>query len=404
MKVLNKLVLALAIGGAMMATAHGAGGPGTRQVPGQQAAVVDQAKRLGAWSVARLLADPQATSVLARRVSLDGKPVMLDTIVSDLTRRAGAANAAGGSVAGMSASVRADAEQLRVVDQRLREHKGIGADSRSLMQLRLYTPAGYSGHVDWDKLLVAYAPAGKRREWMEVEAFDKLGRSHRLDARVAPAYPVLIAGINGREDMRAGIAYLNRRLRAAGMQSAPAIAGHSLAGGVQAMAGGIETSKLTHVSLKNDQEPWVSGGAEIFAVVSGVQPDQAKAELTVVDMPYLDNDGTTYAPNQIMIFWSSYRYGAANIQLFEHDDSTNYQELAVALSQGVTTLLGAFAPQYAVIGQVATAILKVMPAGWFSNDDDYVDSFYTLEKGRTYTNYGGAAGNAVISLSPYTLQ
>ena len=131
---------------------------------------------------------------------------------------------------------------------------------------------------------------------------------------------------------------------------------------------------------------------------------KAKATLTVVDMPYLANDGTTYTPNQIMVFWNGYRYGAANIQMFEHDDNTNYKELAVALSQGVTTILGAFAPAYAVIGQVATAILQVMPEGWFSNDDDYLDSFYTLEKGRTYTNYNGAAGNATISLTPYLLK
>ena len=45
-----------------------------------------------------------------------------------------------------------------------------------------------------------------------------------------------------------------------------------------------------------------------------------------------------------------------------------------------------------------------MPAGWFSNDDDYVDSFYTLEKGRTYTNLRGVSGNATVTLTPYYLQ
>jgi Protein of unknown function (DUF3103) len=32
-----------------------------------------------------------------------------------------------------------------------------------------------------------------------------------------------------------------------------------------------------------------------------------------------------------------------------------------------------------------------------------LDSFYTLEKGQTYGNRMGAAGNAKISLEPYTL-
>ena len=120
-------------------------------------------------------------------------------------------------------------------------------------------------------------------------------------------------------------------------------------------------------------------------------------------MPYLDYDGTVYSPNQIMIFWNDYRYAAANVQLFEHDDNTSYQALAIALSQGVATILGAFEPSYAVIGQVATAILQAMPAGWFANDDDYVDTYYTLEKDRSYVNYVGAANNATVTFSPYLL-
>ena len=81
-------------------------------------------------------------------------------------------------------------------------------------------------------------------------------------------------------------------------------------------------AKLYRIRLNNDQEPWISGAAEMLAVVSGVQPDQAKATLTIVDLPYLDYDGTDYTPNQILIFWSQYRYGAATVQLFEHDDNT----------------------------------------------------------------------------------
>jgi hypothetical protein len=118
-----------------------------------------------------------------------------------------------------------------------------------------------------------------------------------------------------------------------------------------------------------------------ISVVSGVQPDKAAATLTIVDLPYLDFDGTDCSPNQILVFWSQHRYAAANVLFFEHDDNTNYQQLAVALPQGVTAILGAFAPAYAVIGQVATAILQTMRAGRFANDDDYDDSSYTLEKG-----------------------
>jgi hypothetical protein len=343
---------------------------------------IDDAKRFAAYKVAGMLADRQFVAVVQRELAGKSEPVMLTPMLNEYS--------AGGSQA------KAAADTLRVTDQVVRQQKAIAADTASVMEMRLYTPKKFAGKVDWKNLLVAYPPNSKKNEYAAVEAFDRNGKSHRLDGRTAPTVPVLVVGINRREAHRAGVALMNRHLQLAGMQGKAPMA-------MAPLSTNIETTKLDRIRLNNDQEPWISGAAEIFAVVSGVQPDQPKATLTVVDMPYLDNDGTDYTPNQIMIFWSEYRYAAANVQLFEHDDNTNYQQLAVALSQGVTAILGVFAPGYAVIGQVATAILQAMPAGWFSNDDDYIDSFYTLEKGRNYTNYVGAAGNAKLTLSPYTL-
>lgn len=347
---------------------------------------IDEAKRFSAWKVASMLGDRNFSALIERQLAGNDQAVMLKPLLSEY-----------GAV---SVQAKAAADALRSTDQVLRQQKAIAADTDSLTDVRLYMPKSFAGKIDWKNLLVAYPPSGKKKEWSTVEAFDRNGASYRLDGRTPPTVPVLIVGINRREAQRAGVALMNRQLQAAGMQAKTA---PSALGGMTTMATNIETSKLDRIRLNDDQEPWVSGAAEIFAVVSGVQPSQAKAALTVVDLPYLDNDGTSYTPNQILVYWSEYRYAAANVQLFEHDDNTNYQELAVALSQGVTTILGAFVPAYAVIGQVATAILQAMPAGWFSNDDDYVDSFYTLEKGRYYTNYTGAGGNAMLSLSPYIL-
>ena len=44
-----------------------------------------------------------------------------------------------------------------------------------------------------------------------------------------------------------------------------------------------------------------------------------------------------------------------------------------------------------------------MPDEWFSDDDDYVDVFYTLEKDKSYVNYMGASRNAKITLVPYVI-
>ena len=350
-----------------------------------KAGKVDEAKRFAAYKVASMLDDRQFVAVVQRELAGKTEPVMLKPMLNQYSA--------------MGIEAKAAADTLRATDQAVRQHKSIAADTDSVLEMRLYMPNKFAGKVDWKNLLVAYPPSSKKHEYAAVEAFDRSGVSHRLDGRVAPSMPVLVVGINRREAHRAGVALMNRHLQAVGMQAKAPL----MLAGATPLAANIDTTKLTRIRLNDDEEPWISGAAEVFAVVSGVQPDQAAATLTIVDMPYLDYDGTDYTPNQILIFWSQYRYAAANVQLFEHDDNTNYQQLAVALSQGVTAILGAFAPAYAVIGQVATAILQAMPAGWFANDDDYVDTFYTLEKGKYYTNYMGAAGNAKVSLAPYTL-
>lgn len=347
---------------------------------GRSTTLTLETKRYTAWKVAQLLNDRSFPAVLSRHLGSGDQAAMLNRVMEEYALT--------------GAPAQADARQLAQIDQQLREHKGIARLSESLLELRLYVPRSFVGRLDWSRVQVAYVPAGKSRSWTHIEAFDRAGATHLLDARRPPAEPVLIAGVNRREDQRAGLAAVNEQLQQAGVQR-PALALTSSAA--------MDTTKLVRISLKNDEEPWILGAAEIYAVVSGVQPDQAQPALTVVDMPYLDYDNTTYSPNQILIFWAGYRYGAANIQLFEHDDNTNYHDLAVALSQGVSAILGAFAPSYAIIGEVATAVLQAMPASWLTNDDDYVDSYYTIEKDRSYFNVSGAAKNATVTLAPYLL-
>jgi hypothetical protein len=383
--VIKSLLVSISMLSCLSASAQSLYADSAQMQRGAKAGKVDVAKRAAALNVASMLKDRQFVAVVERQLAGTAKPVMLKPMLDEYST--------------FGTQAKAAADTMRSVDQTVRQHKAIAAETNSVMEMRLYMPKRFAGKVDWKNLLVAYPPSSKKNEYAPVEAFDRNGGAHRLDGRTPPPMPVLVVGINRSEAHRAGVALMNRHLQATGMQSKSPLA----LSGTSTLAAGIDTTKLTRIRLANDQEPWISGAAEVFAVVSGVQPDQAAATLTIVDLPYLDYDGTDYSPNQILVFWSQYRYAAANVQFFEHDDNTNYQQLAVALSQGVTAILGAFAPAYAVIGQVATAILQAMPAGWFANDDDYVDSFYTLEKGRYYTNYVGAANNATVSLAPYTL-
>ena len=341
-------------------------------------------KRDVAYEVATLLNDPGFQDVLAQQFDAGEDSVQLDSVI--------AAHSDGALTTAQSKDA---VRRLALLDYQIRVGKGIEAYTSSLLEVRLIQPASGAAAIDWTTIPVAFLPAGEEEEWIEIQAFDASGDTIVLDAAAQPDFPILVAGINAREDLRAGIEYINAELARRGLRTPTDVVRPAIS---------TETSKLDYIRLNDDKEPWLSGAAEVYALVSGVDFDAAHVQIEAVDLPYLDHDGTNYSPNQILVFWESYRFAAANVQLYEHDDNTNYQSLVLALVSAVEAILDFTAPQYSIIARIANEIIAAMPNGWFANDDDYVDSFYTLEKGRTYTSYSGAAGNARINLTPYILQ
>lgn len=294
--------------------------------------------------------------------------------------------------------------QLALFDKKIRQAKGIENYTDELLEVSLALPdQAMSAFQKEDDVLIAYVPSNDESQWNYIEAYDRFGNVHFLDPYQQPSQPVLVVGINSREDMRAGLQMVNEALQKAGVQSTNTglAADHTMT-----VTGDIETTKLNSIRLNDDQEPWISGKAEVYAIVNGVQPDQMEAEVTIVDMPYLDKEDTTYYPNQIVIFWSQYRYAAANINLYEKDDNYNWQELIDVILQATASVMATF-PQtapYAGLATLANTIIQAMPSQWFTNNDDYVDVFYTIEKGRYYSSYYGASANAKVSMAPYILQ
>jgi hypothetical protein len=267
------------------------------------------------------------------------------------------------------------------------------AGSGVVPELSLREPAGA---YDSASLHVAWAPSGDEATWTEVPAYVLGGARVSLDPQRAPEAPVLVVETHGRLTMLRGIEQANLLLQQAGLQRAP-----SKVGPLEAT--NIQTTQLTSIRLTDDQEPWVSGAAEVYGVVSGVIGSN-DPQLTIVDMPYLDNDNTTYSPNQIIVNWSNFQYQIANIQVFEHDSNTNYQDLITAIISAVGAA-GSLAgyPVVQAITEIANRIIAAIPASVFTNDDDYVDSFYTIEQTKTYTNLRGAGNNATISVRPFTV-
>jgi len=61
-------------------------------------------------------------------------------------------------------------------------------------------------------------------------------------------------------------------------------------------------------------------------------------------------------------------------------------------------------PMIQAVTEIANRIIEALPASVFTNDDDYVDTFYTVEETVTYTNLAGAGRNATASFTPFFLQ
>jgi hypothetical protein len=269
----------------------------------------------------------------------------------------------------------------------------IGGDVRSsgVPEVWLRAP---SGTTDSTNLLVAYAPAGNKHTWAEIPAYMLGGEPVTLDAQHAPDVPVLVIETHGRLAMHQDIEQANVMLQRAGLQHLPSKT-------EPLDVAGFQTTRLDSIRLADDEEPWISGAAEIYAIVSGVIGSN-DPQMQLVDMPYLDNDGTTYTPNQILVNWSNYAYQVCNIQFFEHDSNTSYQSLITAIisAVGAAGSLAGF-PTIQAITEIANRIIAAIPSSVFSNDDDYVDSLYTIQETVTYTGLVGAGHNATVSLTPF---
>jgi hypothetical protein len=229
-----------------------------------------------------------------------------------------------------------------------------------------------------------------------VEAFDRFGGVHYLDVYQMPEQPVLVVDIDAKKDMAAGLKLMRKTLSTLSARTA------SIPRATASAA--TPVTMLDSIRLNDDQEPWISGDAEVYAIVVGVDPSRDQPALDIVDMPYLDEDGRNYSPNQVLIFWDRYRWAAADVILMEHDDNTNYQTLVTSLFGIASQILSALGqPTIGSLVALGSGLISAMPSSWFANDDDYADSFYTLEKDRFYTNYPGARGNALVSLRPHAI-
>lgn len=361
-----------------------AASPASATSASSPATAVSSIETRTARSFAASLTDP-AWRAQVRAAALAGHDVDLSALT-----------AASATPAGHALTAR-----VAAADQRIAAAKGLDKSVGSLLRLRLGTAAMAGQLTPGTVPLVAAAVSGDKAA--TATAYDAQGRAHTLNARVAPQQAVYVIDIDGAKAAAAGVTVISRTLQANGLDSgaqaatadASATTARPHTNGLQpADASGYWATKMDAVYLNDDEEPWIEGDAEIYSLVSGFGWD-GKVRVDSVDMPYLDNDHHTYYPNQLIINWSSYKYNAADLVMMEADSNENYQQLALALANALLYITdnGAYQP-------LVDAILNAIPSAWYSNDDDYVDSWYTITEQTSGTIYG-ARGNGWMTVEPY---
>ncbi len=310
----------------------------------------------------------------------------------------------------LNQSKKLDLSEFKQFQSSVVRAKGYAVNTDDLVEIRLADDSMLEALQNGVAPLFAFEPAGDEKQWQYIEAFDSEGDTHLLDVHNLPKRPVMVVDINAKSDLKAGLGLMREVFAAFSGTTVTSLKSEKNVNSAltqTASADVLETSVLKKVSLKDDEEPWISGDAEVYAVVNGVSAERVEPVLDVVDMPYLDDDGKDYYPNQIMMYWDRYRWSAADMIIMEHDDNTNYKDLALALVNAADVILKSIPDPtvqgYAVIPQITSALIKAMPDDWFSNDDDYVDVFYTILKDQTYTNHYGASGNAKMTLAPLSI-
>ncbi|MEV7323913.1 DUF3103 family protein [Streptomyces sp. NPDC093970] len=286
---------------------------------------------------------------------------------------------------------------VSAADRRIVGLKGLPASTGSLLRLRLGAPSMRAAlGADVTPWIAVAAAADDART---ITAYDSQGRAHAVDTARVPDRPMYILDIDVTKAHRAGLKVLQKAFADKGLTSLPKAADSAATANRAATtsAAGWWATKVTAVEVNDDEEPWFKGAAEMFSLVTGFGQDGA-ARVDSVDMPYLDYDGTVYYPNQILVNWSNYKYNLADVVMMEDDDGTNYR----ALAQAITTALLTVTDQGTYIPLV-NAVLSAIPDDWFTDDPDYVESWYTLAQNST-GRLNGASGNGWMTVEPYFVE
>jgi hypothetical protein len=161
------------------------------------------------------------------------------------------------------------------------------------------------------------------------------------------------------------------------------------------------------------------GNAEPYAYVFGLAPTDDPnvwvPMMQIVQMEYMKRRYTTYLPGgdvgQPLVTWA-YEPTEDDMQwqiapfigmlVMEYDHADSFQELAQTAASEIGAVAGEASgiPVLDRIGQAISNIIGKMPARWFRDDDDHLDSFYAIEYDDNFKGHG-ANNNVHLDIMPY---
>lgn len=356
------LVLAGCLSGCMTTAPEG---PGVSPDEPSPAEPREAAKRQAATAVAGRLGDDGFLAFLDEVVPRDRSSVELVALLEEHALRTG------------DESVAAEAEALRALEAALGE--GGGAERAESLSLRRATRSGEA--LDSATTLVAYTPAGDDAAWTDVEAFDAASEALTLDAWATPDRQVLVVDLEPAASLVEDLALVNVRLREAGLQAEPPALpppdGREDFWYVPPIA---IVSSLRSFFMDSDEEPFLAGSAEVYAIVSGVNAAGTGPEVQVIDVPHADDEDQWYYQSQALVYWNAFAGSRVSVQYMERDGS-DLSGLADLIVAGV----GVVSP---TVGAIGGAILAILPSSWLRNDDDFLDQLY-VDRGLHSCAYNG---------------
>lgn len=243
-----------------------------------------------------------------------------------------------------------------------------------------------------------------------IEAFGVDGEMTYLDAYRMPTQPVFIIELNKEKTVKAGLKAMNAVFEQFDDQLEHSLVKPFVNQPRSELIEPLSMTMIKNIEVQEIKESWISGPAEVYAIITGVNAlgDELMPKIDVVELPYLNKSQKEYTPNQIIVQWDNYRWQAVDILLMESDDNVNYKVLATTLLD-VTTQVLQFIPEVgaqtvAVITRLTNAVIQAMPDTLMTNEDDFVDVFYTIIEGESYSEYHGASHNAKMTLEPLIIQ